>query len=181
MKTSYVFLAPGFEEIEAVAPIDVMRRAGMPVTTVSIIAGQREVCGAHGVPYVADTTIDLLPAMPDAEWLILPGGMPGATNLYECEPLAQLLTQFQGNIAAICASPAVVLGQLGLLNGVNATCYPGMGSVAPGVEFSEEPVVKDGRFITGKGPAFAVPFGAKIVEASAGKDVADQVLKGMLY
>lgn len=181
MKNSYVFLAPGFEEIEAVAPIDVLRRAGMPVVTVSILPGQPQVTGAHGVPYVADTTIDQLPAVPDAEWLILPGGMPGATNLYECKSLANMLTEFQGSIAAICASPAVVLGQLGLLKGVDATCYPGMESYAPDVNFTGKPVAIDGRIITGKGPAFAVPFAAAIVEASAGKSVADQVLAGMLY
>lgn len=181
MKKSYVFLAPGFEEIEAVAPIDVLRRAGMTVVTVSILPGELQVCGAHGVTYVADTTIDQLPPQPDAEWLILPGGMPGALNLYECEPLVRLLTRESGNIAAICASPAVVLGQLGLLDGVKATCYPGMETVAPEVQFTSDGVVSDGRFITAKGPAYAVPFAAAIVTASLGKDVADQVLAGMLY
>lgn len=180
MKKSYVFLAPGFEEIEAVAPVDVMRRGGMEVVTVSVVPGVTAVTGAHGVTYVADTTIDRLPAMPEAEWLILPGGMPGATNLLECKALAEMLRRFEGNIAAICASPAVVLGQLGLLEGVKATCYPGMESVAPGVEFTGAGVERDGRFITGKGPAFAVAFGAAILEASAGKETADEVMAGML-
>lgn len=181
MKTTYIFLATGFEEIEAVAPIDVLRRADMPVKTVSILSG-REVVGAHGVPYVADMTIAELPAEVDAEWLILPGGMPGATNLVECEPLARLLKTFPGNIAAICASPAVVLGGLGLLNGKKATCYPGMESFAgEGVEFTGAGVEKDGRFITAKGPAFAVAFAAAIVEASCGAEVAQGVLSGMLY
>lgn len=180
MKTSYVFLAPGFEEIEAVTPIDVLRRAGMPVQTVSITPGQPVVTGAHGVPYTADTTIDHLPDMPDAEWLILPGGMPGATNLYACKALTDLLTGFSGNIAAICASPSVVLGQLGLLRGKRATCYPGMESYAEGAEMTGAHVERDGRFITAQGPAWSTAFAAAIVEASAGADAAAQVLDGML-
>lgn len=181
MKTTYIFLAPGFEEIEAVGPIDVLRRAEMPIKTVSILGG-REVVGAHGVPYVADMTIAELGADVDAEWLILPGGMPGATNLVECMPLASLLKSFKGNIAAICASPAVVLGALGLLNGKKATCYPAMESFAgPEVEFTGAGVQADGRFITAKGPAFAIPFAAAIVEASCGAAVARGVLNGMLY
>lgn len=181
MKNSYVFLAPGFEEIEAVAPIDLLRRAGMPVVTVSMLPGQPQVTGAHGVPYVADTTIDYLAPVPSAEWLILPGGMPGATNLYESEKLAAMLRKFEGNIAAICASPAVVLGQLGLLKGVKATCYPGMESVAPEVNFTGDALVRDGRILTAMGPAFAVDFAAAIIEASMGQDVMNQVLTGMLY
>lgn len=183
MKTSYVFLAPGFEEIEAVAPIDIMRRAGMPVTTVSIIPNQSTVVGAHGVPYIADTTIAQLPAVIDAEWLILPGGMPGATNLAECKALTDLLGSFGGNIAAICASPAVVLAQIGLLDGKNATCYPGMenyGEWCSAVKFTGNHVERDGRIITGQGPAWAVAFGGAIVEASLGAEVAAKVLDGML-
>lgn len=182
MKTSYVFLAPGFEEIEAVAPIDILRRAGMPVKTVSIVPQNNVVIGANNVPYVADMNISELDPEVDAEWLILPGGMPGATNLLACVPLTKLLTSFGGNIAAICASPAVVLGGLGLLNGKKATCYPGMESVAPdSVEFTGRNVERDGRFITGRGPAWAPAFAAAIVEASLGKEKADEVMTGMLY
>ena len=183
MKTSYIFLAPGFEEIEAVAPIDIMRRAGMPVTTVSIAPSQPTVIGAHGVPYVADITIDQLPAEIDAEWLILPGGMPGATNLLECKALANLLCDFPGNIAAICASPSVVLAQLGLLKGKKATCYPGMEAYNANcseVNFTGNHVELDGRFLTGQGPAWAIAFGAAIVEKSLGHDAAKTVLDGML-
>lgn len=181
MKTTYIFLAPGFEEIEAVAPVDVLRRAAMPVKTVSILDGC-EVTGAHGVPYVADMTLSELPADVDAEWLILPGGMPGATNLVKCKPLVSLLKSFGGKIAAICASPAVVLGALGLLNGKKATCYPAMESFAgEGVDFTGAGVQADGRFITAKGPAYAVPFAAAIVETSCGAKVAEEVLTGMLY
>lgn len=179
-KTSYLFLAPGFEEIEAVAPVDVMRRAGMEVHTVAVTSGNDAVTGAHGVTYVADMNIDSLPQMPDAEWLILPGGMPGAVNLLECGKLADMLREFPGNIAAICASPSVVLGSLGLLEGKRATCYPGMEEYAKGATFTGAHVERDGRFITGQGPAWAVAFGAAIVEASLGADKAAEVLDGML-
>lgn len=177
---NYLFLAPGFEEIEAVAPIDVMRRAGMEVTTVSILPGQPEVAGAHGVPYVAETTIDRLPADLDADWLIFPGGMPGATNLFECKPLMQILGAHKGNIAAICASPAVILGQSGLLEGKRATCYPGMEGMCAGATMTGEHVTRDGRIITGQGPAWAMAFGLAIVAASLGQQAADQVAAGML-
>lgn len=179
MKTSYVFLAPGFEEIEAVSLIDIMRRAGMEVKTVSITPGERTVTGAHGVPYVADTTIDLIDA--DADWLILPGGMPGATNLYGCKALTDMLKKHAGNIAAICASPSVVLGQLGLLKDKKATCYPGMESYsASGVTFTGAHVERDGRFITAQGPAWSFAFGLAIVAATLGDDAASTVANGML-
>lgn len=181
MKESYLFLAPGFEEIEAVAPVDVMRRAGMPVVTVSIVPGSLEVEGAHGVVYKADMMLSDLADAPDAEWLILPGGMPGATNLLACGRLKSLLLSFPGNIAAICASPSVVLGSLGLLRGRKATCYPGMEEYAEGAVMTGARVERDGRFITGQGPAWAVAFGAEIVAASLGRDIADGVLRGMLY
>lgn len=181
MKTSYIFLAPGFEEIEAVAPIDILRRSGMPVKTVSILADSLEVSGAHGVSYIADMLLSDLEIEPEAEWLILPGGMPGATNLLNCKPLTELLTTFPGNIAAICASPSVVLGNLGLLKGKHATCYPGMEEYAEGAIMTGAHVERDGRILTGQGPAWAIAFGAAIVEASLGKEKAEEVLKGMLY
>lgn len=173
-------MAPGFEEIEAVAPIDVMRRAGMPVRTVSVVDGNNVVTGANGVAYVADLNLFQLPAEPDAEWLILPGGMPGAKNLLECSKLTDLLCAFKGNIAAICASPSVVLGSLGLLKGKRATCYPGMEQYADGAVMTGAHVERDGRFITGQGPAWAIAFGAAIVEASLGAAKAAEVLDGML-
>ena len=127
MRESYVFLADGFEEVEALTPVDVLRRAGMPVKTVSITSSLL-VTGAHGVTVTADLIFNST-LFKDPAWLILPGGMPGASNLYDFDPLHGLLkNQFEskhGKIAAICASPAVVLGQMGLLKGREATCYPG--------------------------------------------------------
>lgn len=127
MKESYVFLAEGFEDVEALTPVDVLRRAEMPVKTVSITSSL-QVKSAHGVVVTADVLYDNT-MFKDPAWLILPGGMPGASNLYEFAPLQGLLknqlASKDGRIAAICASPAVVLGQLGLLKGRKATCYPG--------------------------------------------------------
>lgn len=182
MKESYVFLAEGFEEVEALTSVDVLRRAGMPVCTVSITSNN-EVVGAHGVPVVADAVISDVDLM-DAEWLVLPGGMPGASNLKACEPLCQALVERneQGKgIAAICASPSVVLGQLGLLQGRNAVCYPGMESIGmAGAKLSTAHAVTDGNIITGKGPASAAQFALAIVSATLGAQVANEVATGML-
>lgn len=181
MKTSYVFLADGFEEIEAVAPIDIMRRADMIVRTVSV-NGQKEVTGAHGVTYTADRVFEEID-FSDADFLVLPGGMPGATNLYEFEPLCQLLKEHNnkgGNIAAICASPAVVLAPLGIINGKQATCYPGFEKELINITITGNRVEKDGNVITGNGPSSAIQFGLAIVEEACGEKVAGQVAAGML-
>lgn len=181
MKT-YVFLAPGFEEIEAVAPIDIMRRAGMEVETVAVTSdGSEAVEGAHGVPYVADLHIDDLPEEVEAQWLVLPGGMPGASNLHDCEKLIHLLRNTRGGIAAICASPAVVLGAEGLLDGKPATCYPGFEELCAGAEMTGAPVVSVAGLITAKGPAFAMDFGLAIVNATLGEEKAEEVARGMLF
>ena len=125
MHRSFIFLAEGFEEIEAITPTDVLRRAGMDVKTVSI-TDRHQVTGAHGITVVADLTFDEA-NFENAEWLIIPGGLPGAENLHNFEPLNDLLRKqaVEGKIAAICASPAMVLAPLGLLDGKEATGYPG--------------------------------------------------------
>ncbi|MCM1450237.1 MAG: DJ-1/PfpI family protein [Clostridiales bacterium] len=181
MSKSYLFLADGFEEIEALATLDMLRRAGMNVETVSINADGRAT-GAHGVTVVADTSINEA-EQEDIDWLILPGGLPGASNLVACGQLVDMLRSHNandGHIAAICASPAYVLGALGLLEGVTATCYPGCEGMAPGVEFTFNPVEVSGNIITGKGPGYTFKFAEAIIVASMGRDVADTVLEGML-
>ncbi len=183
MKTSYIFLATGFEEIEAVTPIDILRRAGMNVKTVSVNPDSLKVTGAHGVTYIADIRMEQVSSS-DADWLILPGGMPGASNLYGCEALRQMLHDHAaagGNIAAICASPAVVLGQMGLLKGRRATCSPGFEQQCADAVYLPEAVVTDGNIITGRGPATATPFALAIAAASQGKEKAAEVASGMLY
>ena len=181
MNTNYVFFANGFEEIEALTVVDILRRAGMPVATVSINEGN-EVEGAHGVTIVADTLMsEINPS--EAGWLILPGGMPGATNLRENEELCDMLRNHarEGRmIAAICASPSVVLASLGLLDGVNATCYPGMALESCDAMWSADMVVADANFVTGKGPAAATAFALAIVSAAMGEDVAHNVAQGLL-
>ncbi|MDE7442542.1 MAG: DJ-1/PfpI family protein [Muribaculaceae bacterium] len=184
MKKSYLFLAPGFEEIEALATVDVLRRSGMEVITVAVgVAGP--VVGAHGIPVVADTSVDQLPDELEAEWLIAPGGMPGASNLAACDKLCAMLKAQSargGHIAAICAAPAVVLAPLGLLEGRNATCYPGFENQCEdqGAVMKAVRVVVDGNIITGNGPSSAIPFALAIAEKSMGKEVADSVAAGML-
>ncbi len=182
MKESYLFLAEGFEEIEALTPVDVLRRAGIPVKTVSITSSL-QVTGAHGVTVTADLIYNNT-LFKDPAWLILPGGMPGATNLYEFSPLHGLLQQqFEkkdGKIAAICASPGVVLGQLGLLKGRKATCYPGFEELMKGATAENVPVLADDKFVLGNGPANALLWALTIVKVALGPDVMLKIANGML-
>ena len=169
MRPSFVFFADGFEEIEALTVVDVLRRAGMPVVTMSIYV-------------VADEAFD--PEMiEDAEWLICPGGMPGASNLADCETLCEILQEQNEKgekIAAICASPSVIFGPLGLLKGRDAVCYPGMEDGLEGANVLHQPVAVDGNIVTGNGPAAAAKFALTIVTKSMGEEVANEVAAGML-
>lgn len=181
MRTSYIFLAEGFEEIEALAVADILRRAAIDVKTVSITP-LHNVRGAHGI----EVNVDCLFAdtdFSDAEWLICPGGLPGSTNLADFEPLCDLLKAHRRGVAAICAAPGVVLAPLGLLDGKEATCYPGFEEACTlggaTVRHGAGVVVSD-RLITGAGPALAIPFGLAIVAATKGEDAAHEVASGML-
>ncbi|MBD5356219.1 MAG: DJ-1/PfpI family protein [Bacteroides sp.] len=182
MNESFLFLAEGFEEIEALTAVDVLRRAEIPVKTVSITSAL-QVKGAHGITVTADVLFDNT-LFTNAEWLILPGGMPGATNLYNFARLQGLLrrqaTSSKGKIAAICAAPAVVLGQLGLLEGHKATCYPGFEGMLKGAEVVNAPVVVDRKFVLGNGPSNALAWALAIVAEAKGSTVATQVANGML-
>lgn len=182
MKESFIFLADGFEEIEALTVIDVLRRAEMPVKTVSISSSEY-VTGAHGVTVKADTLFDKQ-LLSDPEWLILPGGMPGATNLYEHEQLREILVRHNDEkkkIAAICAAPAVVLGQLGILNGKRATCYPGFENLCAGAEMIDSPVVVDDNIVCGNGPANALVWALNIASIAKDEQAALHIANGMLY
>ncbi len=182
MNESFIFLAEGFEEIEALTAVDVMRRGGMNVKTVSITSAL-QVKGAHGVMVNADLLYDNT-LFNNAKWLVIPGGMPGATNLYEFAPLQGLLRRqaesTDGRIAAICAAPAVVLGQLGLLKGHKATCYPGFEGMLEGADVQDAPVVVDGKFVLGNGPANALIWALNIVKEEKGLAAAEEVAGGML-
>ncbi len=177
----YQFLATGFEDIEALAPLDIVRRAGLEVTTVSI-TGDKTVYSAHGVGVVADALlvdVDLT----GADMLVLPGGLPGSTNLDECEPLRQAILKHHAEgkpLAAICAAP-MVYGHLGILDGVKATCYPGVQSQLKGAEYTADIVTKDGQFITGRGPAAAMEFGYAIAEHFLGAEAVAPLREGMIY
>lgn len=181
MHRSFLFLAEGFEEIEALTVVDVMRRAGMDIKTVSITS-DRKVAGAHGIGVEADMTFKEAD-FDGSEWLIIPGGMPGASNLASFEALGDLLKVHKGKIAAICAAPGVVLAPLGLLEGKEATCYPGFEAACKkcGAIMRDVPVMALDRLITANGPSAAMRFALAIVANSLGESVAQQVGSGMLY
>ena len=180
MKTIFVFLAEGFEEIEALTPVDVLRRAGLSVQTVSVM-DEQIVAGAHGVPVLADKMFaEINPE--DAEMILLPGGLPGATNLDAHEGLGQMIQDFakeEKPLAAICAAP-LVFGNRGLLQGKKATCYPGFETYLQGAEYTAALVEKDGNFITGKGPGAAMEFAFAIVEKYCGIDKVNELKQGMM-
>ena len=183
MKTSYLFLAEGFEEVEALSVVDVLRRSGAPILTVSV-TGDAQVKGAHGIIVTADT-VYADADFSDANWLILPGGLPGAPNLAAFEPLCELLKAHYakgGNVAAICASPAVVLAPLGILDGKEAICYPGFETAFNGsTTVSAKPVVIDGNLITANGPASAMVFALAIANETVGPQDATTVAEGLLF
>lgn len=180
MKKLLLFLAPGFEEIEAINTIDILRRAGLEVVSVSI-TGDLRVVGAHKIAIEADS---LYPDIDfnDADMLILPGGMPGTKNLNVHEGLKAALTNFAKAgkpLAAICAAP-MILGQLGILNGKEATCYPGNEIHLKGATLSDHMVVQDGSIITASGPGVASDFALQIVSYFLGEEKAEEVSAGLL-
>lgn len=181
MAKSYLFLADGFEEIEALTTVDLLRRGGMEVITVSITDNQL-VTGANGITAKADALFGDTD-FGGAEWLIIPGGMPGSTNLAAFAPLSALLKRHaaDGKIAAICAAPAVVLYPLGLLDGLTATCYPGFEAQCPKTEMTGQRVVVSERIITANGPSSAFPFALAILASAKGEEAARMVGSGTLY
>jgi len=180
MKKVFIFLAEGFEETEAVATMDVMLRGELDVTSVSI-TGNLLVTGAHGIAVNADTLFEEA-NLSSGDMLVLPGGMPGASNLNAHAGLKGALEQYAASgkkIAAICAAP-LVFGGMGLLQGKKATAYPGFESTLKGATYVNSPVVKDGNIITGRGPGFAFQFGLAIIEELQGKTKAGEVAEGLL-
>jgi len=182
MKKVYVFLADGFEDVEALIPVDVWRRGGLDVTTVSIM-DDYVVETAHGVRIMADTLIEDVD-LSDADLLFLPGGMPGASNLYANEAVCKAVTDQHAagrKVAAICASPAVVLAPLGILDGKRATCYPGFEQALTEATYTADLVTVDGNVTTGEGPAAAFPFAYELLAQLKDKDTADQIAEGMRF
>ena len=175
-----VFLADGFEEIEALTVADVLRRAGKDAQLVSV-SGNLMVTGAHGITVKADCLFE------DADYaacemLVLPGGMPGTKHLGEHQGLCRLLREFANDrkyIAAICAAP-MVLGSLGLLKGRYATIYPGMESHLAGAACEKHVVVWDGNLITSQGPGTAMIFALAIVDALCGQEMGDRIAEELI-
>lgn len=179
-KKVYAFLAEGFEEIEAITPIDVLRRAGAEVVTVSI-SNEANVVGAHGISIMADELISNIDTS-DADLFFLPGGVPGTPNLAASEILAQKLkvANAEGKtISAICAAPSV-LGGLGLLEGKEAICYPGWEDKLLGATISAKSVAVSENIITGKGVGAAMKFALTLVETLYSKNLADDLAKKMV-
>ncbi|MFA6886222.1 MAG: DJ-1 family glyoxalase III [Fermentimonas sp.] len=180
MKKVALFLANGFEEIEALGTVDILRRAQIPVITVSI-TDDKVVTGAHNVPVTADAIFSETD-FKDIEILVLPGGMPGAKHLNEHEGLKKLIAEYNSKgkqIGAICAAP-MVLGGLGILDGKRATTYPGFEPELIGAKVTGENVVVDGNITTGKGPGLVFEFALRLVEQIAGLQARRGVQEGLL-
>jgi 4-methyl-5(b-hydroxyethyl)-thiazole monophosphate biosynthesis len=176
----YVFLANGFEEVEAMSVIDILRRADLEVTTVGV--GGSEITGAHGVKVVADLPADEADFI-DVDLMVLPGGQPGADNLTESADVQRcidLCLEYNVPMAAICAAP-MVFGRKGLLDGKKATCYPGCEGGMGKAQVTGKEVEIDGLFITSKGPATAQMFAFTLVGLMVGREKVDEICKGMLY
>ncbi|MBE6603710.1 MAG: DJ-1/PfpI family protein [Ruminococcaceae bacterium] len=175
----YLFLANGFEEIEALCPLDLLRRAGLEVTTVGI--GGEMICGSHGITVAADIPEGMY-ADSNPDMIILPGGMPGAKHLDESRVVDTALkaaVRHGSFIAAICAAP-MVLGHRGLLAGKEAICYPGFEGHLTGANISSKRVVRDGNIITAAGMGVALEFGLALVEALKGQDAAKELRRAVI-
>ncbi|MCR4891892.1 MAG: DJ-1/PfpI family protein [Lachnospiraceae bacterium] len=177
-----VFLADGFEEIEGLTVVDMCRRAGIEVTTVSI-KDTLDIMSSHQIPLKADRLFENV-NFDEMDMLVLPGGGLGTENLEKCDKLKEVLIKAAGegkNLAAICAAPRV-LGQLGLLKGRKACCYPGNEEKLLGAEvIMDKGAVKDGPFVTGRGMGTSVEFAAAIIEQVLGKEKSEEILRQIQY
>lgn len=174
----YVFLADGFEEVEAMAPVDVMRRAKLEVKTVGVTGS--EVTGSHNLTVKADIALDDV-QLENLEGVILPGGMPGTLNLEKSQSVIDAVKYAYENekiIAAICAAPSI-FGHLGYLEGRKATCFPSFETELKGAEYTAAHTETDGNVITAKGAGCAVEFGHAIVLKAESKETADKVIGDM--
>ncbi len=173
-----VLLAEGFEEIEALSPVDLLRRAGVKTVTAGV--GGRQITGAHGIAVAADCRVEELHPE-ELTGIVLPGGMPGTKNLEASDAVQSLITHCakQGKlIGAICAAPSV-LGHRGLLAGRQATCFPGFEAACEGARLAGAPAVKDGNIITARGAGCAWQFAAELVAALKGRETAEQLLRSI--
>lgn len=177
----YLFLADGFEEIEALTVLDLLRRAEISVQSVSV-KPEKQVMGAHKIQVTADLLLD------DVNYegligIVLPGGMPGTTNLSKCKPLSELLIKAHEDqkwIGAICAAPTI-LGDLGILEGRKAVCYPGFESKLRGATVADDAAVRDGHIITSKAAGTAVDFSLKLIKHLKSKEDSINIKRAILY
>ncbi len=180
-----VFLAEGMEEIEALTVVDLLFRAGIPCDTVSI-TNSTTIASSHDVSVVCDREIDDTHFdFDDYDMIVLPGGMPGTTNLGACDDLTDQVCRFANGgkqVAAICAAPTI-LAKLGLLEGRKATCFPDLQGVLAehGAEVLQDQVVIDGNITTSKGMGTAIPFGLAIVAHYRGQEFADDLARKIVY
>ena len=176
----YVFCADGFEEVEGLTAVDLLRRAGVSVTMVSIM-GRTKITGARNISVNTDILIEDIKE--EADMLVLPGGMPGTNYLRDHEGLAELLKkQYEAGkwVAAICAAPSV-FGGLGFLKDRKATSYPGCLDGIPVGEYTEEPVAVDGNVVTSRGVGTAIAFALKLIEVLISKEKADEIAASIVY
>ena len=181
MKKAAVLLADGFEEIEALTAVDLLRRARIYVDTVSI-SDDYMVAGSHGINVQTEDLFDEV-NFDEFDMLVLPGGMPGTTNLEAHPGVKQVVRAFcEGGkyVGAICAAPSI-LGNMGLLKGKRAICYPSFEEKLSGAVLVKAPVVQDGNIITSRGMGTAIDFGLKLVEVPSDKLKADEVAESIIY
>ena len=174
-----ILLADGFEEIEALTPLDVLRRANLDVKTVAV--GSKIAIGSHGIPVVCDMTADEV-NLDKVSTVIFPGGMPGSLNLDASDFTDKIIarvTENNGRIAAICAAP-LILGRRGLLKNKNAICYPGFEKELIGAKISESSVVTDGNITTAKGMGVALAFSLELVSLICGNDKAKEISNAIM-
>jgi 4-methyl-5(b-hydroxyethyl)-thiazole monophosphate biosynthesis len=171
----YVFLADGFEEIEAIAPIDILHRAGKQVVTVGV--GGTEITGRSNITVTADIEAAEIDLGDELEMIILPGGMPGADNLYASAKVKEAIEHCFMNdifIGAICAASSI-LGKMGLLNEMRATCFPGFAKYLAGATVCDEPIVVDRKLVTAKGAGVSIEFALKLTELLCGEEKAQEI------
>lgn len=179
MKKVVLFLAEGFEEVEAITPADFLRRAGVDLTIAGVTG--KTVTGAQGIKIECDVEVSGLTG--DFDCVVIPGGMPGAANIAKDGDTVKIIEaalERGAMVGAICAAPAVVLGSNGLIKGKKFTCYPGFETTFQGSVFSDERVVIDGNLITSRGPGTAAEFSEALIEYLCGKDQRDQIHMGTL-
>lgn len=181
MKKVYLFFAEGFEEVEALTVVDILRRGGIDCKTVSV-TGDYDVTSSHAVTVRADLLFDETD-LSDADMLVLPGGIPGTPNLRAHKGLEKLILDYHAAgkyLAAVCAAPTVY-GEMGLLKGKNATCYPSCEDGLIGANFLEDRVVCDGQFITSRGMGTCVEFGLALLEKLTDKETATTIGKKIIF